>query len=334
MEEKKKTYRIKNGQPCTLPRLAGCEILKEAEAEDFRVLLCLCECGGCADAAALALLSELPVERVESALSLWRGAGVLSLARGETKKQAAPKETPSPEARTSEDIARIIREREFAGLIDAVIQQRGRELNVTDMRGLVDLLETLAPDGAYLLMLFQHCDGLGDGKPKPLSYIRRVADRFYEDGIDTAAALEAYLHNQEQLRSAEWELRRMFGIGERKLTKAEERAFLQWTTAFGYTADLIGAAYDITVNATGKAAVKYADSILTRWHESGVKTVADAEALIARERTEKATTARKKAVAPKAPPDGLHSSFDASEFFARAVARSFKDAEEREKNKT
>ena len=119
----------------------------------------------------------------------------------------------------------------------------------------------------------------------------------------------------------------MFGIGSRRLSVREEKAFMCWCCEYGYGEELIGAAYDVTVNATGQASVSYAAKILAHWHESGVRTVEEAEALLQREREEKGTKRGKRArTEPKK--DELHSSFDDGEFFRRALARSFKSKSE------
>ena len=115
----------------------------------------------------------------------------------------------------------------------------------------------------------------------------------------------------------------MFGIGSRKLTPREERAFLTWTQEYGYGEEVIGAAYDVTVSATNKASVAYTDKILAHWHEAGVRTPAEAEALLCREREEKAKVSRP---APRKQQKEAEraSSFDVGDFFQRALERSYK----------
>ena len=56
---------------------------------------------------------------------------------------------------------------------------------------------------------------------------------------------------------------------------------------YGYGEEIIRMAYEVTVNATGNASIPYANSILTRWHEAGMKTSEDVERLIAQEKAER-----------------------------------------------
>lgn len=241
--------------------------------------------------------------------------------------ERAPKKPKRPTAESrelnAEELADTVRDAKLASLIDAAEQQCGRIFNNAELSILVGLSRELGLGGDYILMLLSYCDSIGEEK-KPLRYAERVAYRLYEMGIDTYPALEEYIRKQEAFHSIEGKLRRMFGIGERKLTVREEKAFLTFTSVYGYGEEVIGAAYDVTVNATGKPSVAYAEKILSHWHESGVKTPADAARLMERERN---TGRTKKSAGPAARKDALHSSFDSSDFFRRALERSYKKDE-------
>ncbi len=324
----KKIYTVKGGTDRTLPHLLGNEALGEASRTDLLVLLALCEVGQ-ADASRLAELLSVPAPEAEAALAFWRGAGVLALAPTAAGGEAAPLADETKKKRPlrdkdlhtmgGEDMAAVIRERGLAELIEAAEQQCGRLFNRTELAILVGMVEELGLDGAYILTLLSYCDSTS-GEKKPLRYAERVAVHLCEHGIDTTEALEEYIRERELLRSVEGQLRRMFGIGTRKLTEREERAFLLWTETYGYGEDVIGAAYDITVNAVGKASVAYADKILSHWHEAGVRTVSEAEALLAKEKESKK---RPSARQPKKKPSGA-SSFEVGDFFQKAIERSYR----------
>ena len=326
MEEK--CYTVKGGTPHSMPPLLGTEALAEAGASDLRVLLALCELGsGTVGAIAKALGCETAT--VTAALAFWRGAGIVTTAGGAqasptgTEKKTTQKQAAELRELGAAELADYIKDSDLESLVTAAEQQRGRLFNRSDLSILISLSQELGLSGAYILTLLAYCDGQGDGTPKPLRYAERVAFRLAEHGIDTCEALEEYIREQETLHSVEGGLRRMFGIGTRKLTEREEKAFLTWTREYGYGEEIIGAAYDVTVNATGKASVAYAARILAHWHEEGVTTLEAAEALLAREREEKKPRGRR-AAAPPPPADGVRSSFDIGDFFQRAVDRSFK----------
>lgn len=319
---KNNAYTIKGSSPGTLPPLLGTEALREASEGDLRVLIALCELGS-ADAKKLATLLSEEETAVAAALAFWRGAGYITTSGTPDAPTPPRRRLAADELRElgAEELSEYIREGGLAALITAVEQQRGRLLNRADLSVLVGMTEELGLDEAYLLTLLAFCDAGGDGSPKSLRYAERVALRLAEHGITTCAALEAYIREQEALHSVEGGLRRMFGIGARRLTEKESRAFLTWTDTYGYGEEVIGAAYDVTVGATGKASVAYADKILAHWHEAGIKTAEEAAALLERERSEKKPAQR--TGNPKKR-ENLGSSFDIGDFFQRAVDRSFK----------
>ena len=101
----------------------------------------------------------------------------------------------------------------------------------------------------------------------------------------------------------------------------KEEAFTRWCVEYNYDDALIGLAYDLTVGATGKASVLYADKIISRWNTEGCKTLADVNALLEKEKTEKAAKKPPKS-AKEAEKDEMRS-FEVEDFFAHALDRSY-----------
>lgn len=298
--------------------------LGEATAEDLRILLALLiKERETADGLAKAL--SMSSSAVTAALAFWRGAGLITACAGAEKgpsAKARPKGEPHLREAGAEELAESIRSSSLSELITAAEQQRGRLFNRNDLSILVGLSEELGLDGPYILTLLAYCDAQGDGSPKPMRYAERVAFRLTEHGVTTCRELEEYIRSEEELRSVEGALRRMFGIGTRKLTEREATAFKRWTQEYGYDEELIGAAFDVTVNATSRASVAYTEKVLAHWHEAGIKTLKEAEALLTREKSERQKKAPERK--PKKAGEPKTRSFDANDFFNRAVERSFK----------
>ena len=113
----------------------------------------------------------------------------------------------------------------------------------------------------------------------------------------------------------------MFGIGERALTKREDDTFTRWLAEYGYSTDVIGIAYDITVNTSGKASVAYADKIVTKWYAAGCRSEAEVEALIEREKL--SFVSKPPSKQPEKQKSTGNGSFDTDEFFMKALERSY-----------
>jgi DnaD/phage-associated family protein len=114
----------------------------------------------------------------------------------------------------------------------------------------------------------------------------------------------------ELMHSFEGEVRKLFGMKTRSLTKREKEMLRSWVS-YGFGIEIVSLAYDMTVTATNEPSAPYTHAILKRWHEEGLKTLADIQ------RAEKEKKAQKAASA------ALGNSFETDDFFKAALERSF-----------
>ncbi|MBP5209662.1 MAG: DnaD domain protein [Clostridia bacterium] len=299
-----------------LERLPFGDHLKEATAEDLRVLVCLLALDDGAGVSDLARAAGCSAARVRGALAFWQECGVTA-DRTPAKKPLASARNLAPQ--TEAEDAAYIREHDLGALIDECQTLYGRLFNPAEISVVVGLSEQLGLDDAYVLTLAGWC--VKQNK-KTLRYLERIAIGLSDDGIDTPARLDEHLKRREKALSAEGRLRKLFGIGERALSKTETDCFGRWVCDFGFDMDVIGLAYDITVDQKQKALVRYTDSVLARWHGAGCRTLADVEALLEKEKRERKTSAAAVRGA-YSPSDG--GSFSTEDFFARALERSYRE---------
>lgn len=318
------------------PRLGGTAALTDASPEELRVLLCLVEAGE-ADAAALASASGCSRARVGAALSYWQELSVICEA-----DKAAP--LPKPVCEEAEElpaaeVAESIKRTDSRAFIEACQQTVGRIFTLRELNILSSLIEEMPFSEEYLLTLISYVKT----KTKRFSfhYLEKVAHTMLERECLTVEGLQQYLDAVARFSSEEWRLRRLLGIGERKLGTKEEAMFLRWTGDFGYDSEIVGIAYDITVNQTGKISLPYMDKLLTRWHEAGARTVREVEDLLDRERAEHAAKKDKKALpvtkgnktntkfsttADESDPTATKGkSFSSEDYMAAALRRSYGD---------
>ncbi len=317
MENKPLCYEIKGERGGVIPSLGGRNLLREASGDDLRVLLVLLERGGRASVEELSDLVGCSAGRVLASIDYWIEGGILC--KGETPKKSAPLRSASELSDvTGEEVAEIVSRRGLSGLIDEAQAIYGKVFNTSEISVIAGLSEQLELEDGYILLLLSYC--IRRGK-RSLRYAEKTAFSLYESGIDTLPMLEEHIRRRELAASGIGVLRRMFGIGERALTKREEDAFTRWLAEWGYSTDAVGIAYDITVNTSGKASVAYADKILAKWYAAGCRTEDQIEAFIAREKQGfSSKTPAKKADKPKV--DGI-GSFDTDEFFLKALERSY-----------
>lgn len=318
MRAKRTVYEIKGEVTGAIPALGGKNLLREASGDDLRVLLVLLEKGGCVSDEELSDLVGCSVGRVRASLDYWIEGRVIVRSESDAEKPTPLRSASELADASGKEVAEIVSRRNLAGLIDEAQAIYGKVFNTSEIGVIAGLSEQLELEDGYILLLLSYC--IKRGK-RSLRYAEKTAFGLFEEGIDSLELLEEHIRRRELAASGIGALRRMFGIGERALTKREEDAFTRWLAEFGYSAEMIGIAYDITVNTTGKASVSYADKILAKWYAAGCRTEEQIEELIAREKQGFATKApTKKAADPK--PSGI-GSFDTDEFFQRALERSY-----------
>ena len=289
--------RMKINRASGFPALGGQEAFFDASPEELRVLLCLIEAeerGVTQDTDALARAAGCSPARVGSALRYWQGVGVL--VEGDKQEAPAPAMATAPVPKPAlptvrtlgaAETAALIEREQMATFIDACQQLAGRVFSTPDVEMLVSLVDELPFTHEYMMTLASFCKKKSGRTRFSVRYLSQVAYGMLERECLTVEQLEAYIAAYERFTGEEWQLRKLLGIGERRLSKKETDYFLRWT-GFGYGEEIVGIAYDITVDRTGKASLPYMDKLLTAFHEVGCKTEGDVQAYLTREREEHA----------------------------------------------
>ncbi|MEG1441156.1 MAG: DnaD domain protein, partial [Oscillospiraceae bacterium] len=104
-------------------------------------------------------------------------------------------------------------------------------------------------------------------------YLETVAMDWADKGIDTYEAAEDYISQLESFDSYERQIRSLLGIYDRSLTQTEKKYITQWSREEQLPLELIQAAYDKTVDNTGKLSWAYMNKLLTSWLQEGIKSL-------------------------------------------------------------
>lgn len=285
------------------PPLGGTAALADASPEELRVLLCLVEaeaCGRPFSAEALAAGAGVSAARVGSALRYWQEVGVLeeggdeektapsaSEVAEDEKKKAVKKPVVGKEVRPlgGEETAAVVEREQLGPFIDACQQLAGRVLSTPDLQMLVSLADELPFSQEYLITLASFCKRRSAHTRFSVRYFAQVAYDMLERECLSEAQLEAYIASYEKFAGEEWQIRKLLGIGERRLTPKERNYFIAWT-GYGYGVEIIGIAYDIAVDRTGKISLPYMDKLLGAFYAAGCQNEADVRAYLERERGE------------------------------------------------
>ena len=309
-------------------KICGTDAFINASADDLRILIAAKELGG-ATAEELARAAGCSVPRAEGAAEYWTEHSVMNRSDAEESESVSPAPLPIKRKVTDEfyrpdakELAEKIDGLGLSSLIDECEKICGKTFNQNELSIIVGMRNELSLGEGYILTLIAFC--FNTLEKKTLRYAEKVAFSLTDSGIDTLDSLNDYIIRREKMLSQEGKLRRLFGFGDRALTKKESACFDKWINDFSYGEDIIRLAYDLTADQTGKASVGYADKILSNWNAEGCRTVADCEAKILENKNspEKERPARRKS-SGKAAAGPVSGSFDTDDFFKKALERSY-----------
>ncbi len=302
------------------------EAFQEASREELRVLVAVMERPyAFSDAAELAEAAGVSRARAASAIALFTEAGVF-VREGDVEYEfSAPRDGEGE--RTGKEVAEIIRNGKLAELYAELTDLMGRDAmtNGAENRGIASLVADHGLTADFILILATYIKSKGTLTVEKL--ISR-AKKFGAMGIDSAEKLEEYIKSEEKNGSLEWEFRHTFRRYSKPPQEAELDIYRKWTEVYGFSSEIVKLALDINIRSKSDYSYSYMDTLLTRWHECGCRSLEECRAQsesdrarIAEEmRTERSPRRPEAKAGAQAPRFG---DFDPEEALARAIDRSY-----------
>ncbi len=109
------------------------------------------------------------------------------------------------------------------------------------------------------------------------SYIDSVARDWAESGIFSLEAAEEKLRQLTNARLAWGKVSAAAGLTKRSPTKSEEEKACRWVYEWGFSQEMLEAAYEACADHTGKFSASYMDKVLGGWQTLGIFNRADLE---------------------------------------------------------
>ena len=291
--------------------------MPQASGEYVKLYLCLLRQVAEHDSISLEAIAELfdYTERdVRRGLQYWADQGLLDLAcdsdgsisdlvflevqKPQAVRQAAASTTPQPEPSSrhtlSKDrMAALKDQQDIRQLLFIAESYLGHSLSPGEISSLLYYYDSLHFGVDLIEYLIESCVENGH---KSIHYIQKVALSWADSGITTKEQAK------QQSRSYNkncYTVLNAFGIKNRGPAASEVSYIQKWTDTYGFTLDIIEEACSRTISATHQPSFEYADTILTRWHNSHVHHLKDISVLDDAYQKQKAVSA---ASAPKAKP--------------------------------
>lgn len=188
---------------------------------------------------------------------------VITMEEAPKRKEAAHK---LPEY-TPEQIESFSDRTEVRFLLRAIEGYFECPLKPQDISVFLFVFDELHFSNELILHLYEYCVSLGKKSP---SYIEKVAISWKEENVDSVEKAEAISIQYDACFAA---VNRAFGLN--RTPGIAERRFLYRWNSLGFSPEIIEEACNRTVLTISKPDFKYADKILSRWHDSRVTSLCD-----------------------------------------------------------
>ncbi len=254
--------------------------IKLASAEQLRVLLyTMSNIATGINPEAAAEYLGIPLDNIKDALNFWCDAGVFTKSntvefkKAPEKRSVAKTEAPLP---TREEIAMMgsTDERVVFLLREAELKFK-RPLRFTEMQSLVSLYADDGMDVSLILMIIEYA--ISDGKSS-IKFINDTARRWQDAGVDSVVAAEEQIEKLGRQKSAWAIVERAFGIEHRQPSTKELEFSEKWVVEWGFSREMLKAAYDGCVDSKAKLSMPYINKILESWHTKGYQSVEQTKA--------------------------------------------------------
>lgn len=204
----------------------------------------------------------------------------------ENTKSASGAPVTAKTAFTADELDAFRNNNETSQIIFIAEQYTGKLLSRSDLETLLFIYDTLGFSVDLIDYLIQYCVGRGK---KQFSYMEKVAMDWAEAHVVTV--------RQAKLRTTKYDKQIysiMRALGKNtEPTEPEVTYIKKWMNQLGFSSEVILKACERSVLATDRNRIQYANAILLKWHEAGIKSVKDIETAEASYQKVSASSAKK-----------------------------------------
>lgn len=235
-----------------------------------------------------ALLPHFSGEDLRAALAFWRGCGVLETDGGKPGKRyavrtfAAPdkpekKLMPDPDTPpfySGMDLENAAKSNpDYKNLVDFMEKRLDKVFNTGELATIWSYLDYMKMPADVVMLIAEDCCERGHGN---LRYITKAVISFQDQGLTSYEKANAYYLAQTQKEKFARKIKKLFGMGDRTLTRTEDAHLAEWM-GWNFSDEMLDLAYEKTVSAAAKPSINYMHKILLNWHQEGIATPGDAE---------------------------------------------------------
>ncbi len=177
-----------------------------------------------------------------------------------------------PSYRSSEISRRLKENPRMSQMYQMASQILGKTLSSADTELLYSFHDYYGLPIEVILVLMEYYVSKGKTSMK---YMEKEAGKWVSAGVDSVEKAQAHIKKREDFLSYTARVRNIMGIQERKLSTRELTYINKWQNEFYMSLDMVKAAFELTVNQTGKLSFAYMNKILESWANEGIKKPQD-----------------------------------------------------------
>lgn len=145
-----------------------------------------------------------------------------------------------------------------------------KSLSQREVTAIYGFMQEYSMTQEMVIVLLEYCATMDKTN---FSYIEKVAQGWYENGIRTLEDATKVLNKLLKEARMQKKCKKLFGL-DRELSQTEQGYIARWVSELSMSETMIKTAYERTVANTGKISMPYMNTILKSWYEKGIKTVA------------------------------------------------------------
>lgn len=202
-----------------------------------------------------------------------QSAGLPEGGAGKAEVPVTKKEEKRPSDITADRMKELGEREEVRELFFIAMQYLDRQLSRSEMQKICYFYDELGFSPDLIDYLMEYCVSRGH---KNFRYIEKVAYAWKEEGIHSVheARVHAGSYHKEY-----YDILKALGVNNHHPVEAEIKIMKKWIETWKFPMELIEEACARTVMNATKPTLNYADSILSRWHSHGVKSMEDVKVL-------------------------------------------------------
>lgn len=203
-----------------------------------------------------------------------KASGDISGEKTNTKAHKTVSEIPIVMPSHEQVALRITECADFRLLFAEAQSKLGKTIGYDGQSVLIMLHDSYGLPIEVILMLIEYAKSKGK---TGYSYISKLGKSWAEKEIDTLEAAESYIERQSGVDSLWSEFRSLSMVKNANPTTKQRRFFEKWKSDFGFGADMIYCAYEVSIEQTEKMSVEYMDKVLKSWNDKKIRTPEDVE---------------------------------------------------------